>query len=125
MIGINIGSLNSSIALGKIQPSQLTFKSELLLSDTSLRTCPSIITFTQSHRLFGDQASLIAKKNLNSSFQNINRLIGFDMNIPFSQEEYNNYLYIGGEYKPELKKFSSGNDECLLPEEIVISYIHL
>ena len=125
MIGINIGSLNSSIALGKIQPSQLTFKSELLLSDTSLRTCPSIIAFTQSHRLFGDQASLIAKKNLNSSFQNINRLIGFDMNIPFSQEEYNNYLYIGGEYKPELKKFSSGNDECLLPEEIVISYIHL
>ena len=125
MIGINIGSLNSSISLGKNQLSQITFKSELLLSDTSLRTCPSIITFTQSHRLFGDQASLIVKKNLNSSFQNISRLIGFDMNIPFSQEEYNNYLYMGGEYKPELKKFSSGEDQSVSPEEIIISYIHL
>ena len=125
MIGVNIGSLNSSIALGKIQLSQLSFKTELLLSDTSLRTCPSIITFTQSHRLFGDQASLIVKKNLNSSFQNINRLVGFDMNIPFSQEEYNNYLYMGGEYKQDLKKFSCGGDEYLLPEEIVISFIHL
>ena len=47
------------------------------------------------------------------------------MNIPFSQEEYNNYLYMGGEYKQDLKKFSCGGDEYLLPEEIVISFIHL
>jgi molecular chaperone DnaK (HSP70) len=62
MIGINIGSLNSSISLGKFQPSQMLFKSELLLSDTSSRTCPSIISFTETHRLIGDHASLDVKK---------------------------------------------------------------
>ena len=62
MIGVNIGSLNSSISLGKSHPSQMLFKSELLLSDTSLRTCPSIISYTKTHRLIGDQASLVVKK---------------------------------------------------------------
>ena len=81
MIGINIGSLNSSVSLGKVIPSQSLFKSELLFSDTSLRTCPSIVAYTSTHRLIGDQASLIIKKNMNSSFQNINRLIGFDLYV--------------------------------------------
>ena len=125
MIGINIGSLNSSIALGKSIPSQLLFKSELLLSDTSLRTCPSILSYTLTHRLIGDQASLVLKKNIKSSFQNINRLIGFNINIPFCQTEYNKYYYIGGNFNQDQNKFSFIGDEMLLPEEIVISYLHL
>ena len=122
MIGINIGSLNSSVSLGKVIPSQLLFKTELLLSDTSLRTCPSIIAYTSTHRLIGDQASLIIKKNIKSSFQNINRLIGFDLNIPFYQTEYNKYCYIGGKYNSEQKKFSI-MDDMFYPEEIALSYL--
>ena len=125
MIGINIGSLNSSLAFGKSQPNQLLFKSELLLSDTSLRTCPTIISFTQTHRLIGDQASLVIKKNIKSSFQNLNRLIGFDINSPFSQTEYNKYYYIGGEFNSQQKKFCCFGNDMLFPEEIVISYLHL
>ena len=125
MIGISIGALNSTIALGKIIPSQLLFKSELLLSDTSLRTCPSIISFTSSHRLIGDQASLVIKKNINTSFQNIIRLIGFNLNVPFCQKEYNKYYYIGGKYNSEKNKFPIIDNEMLSPEEIVLSYLHL
>ena len=125
MIGVNIGSLNSSISLGKSHPSQMLFKSELLLSDTSLRTCPSIISYTKTHRLIGDQASLVVKTNMKSSFNNINRLIGFNLNNPFCQREYNNYFYTGGEYKPELNKFSCIDDDHLYPEEIIISFLNL
>ena len=125
MIGINIGSLNSSVALGEVIPSQLLFKCELLLSDTSLRTCPSIISYTSSHRLIGDHASLILKKNIKSSFQNIIRLIGFNLNVPFYQTEYNKYYYIGGKYNSEQKKFSAFGNDMLYPEEIVLSYLKL
>ena len=125
MIGVNFGSLNSSIALGKVINLSLLFKAELLVSDTSLRTCPSTISYTSSHRLIGDQAFLETKKNMKSSFQYINRLIGFNLNIPFYQTEYNKYYYIGGKYNPEQNKFYTINDEMLYPEEIVISYLHL
>ena len=125
MIGVNFGSLNSSIALGNAINSALIFKTELLLSDTSLRTCPSIISYTLSHRLIGDHASLVIKKNMKSSFQYINRLILFNLNIPFYQKEYNNYYYIGGNYNQEQKKFYALNDEMVYPEEIIVSYLHL
>ena len=125
MIGVNFGSLNSSIALGKAINSALLFKTELLLSDTSLRTCPSVISYTLSHRLIGDHATLVIKKNVKSSFQYLNRLIGFNLNIPFYQTEYNKYYYIGGKYNQEQNKFCALNDEMLFPEEIVISYLHL
>ena len=59
------------------------FKSELLLSDTSLRTCPSIISYTKTHRLIGDQASLVVKTNMKSSFNNINKLIALILTILF------------------------------------------
>ena len=125
MIGINFGSLNTSVALGKYQLSNNMFKFELLLSETSLRTNPSIISFTQTHRLIGEQASSIVKKNIKSSFQYINRLIGFNPRIPFSNREYNNYFYIGGDYNNELNQFSTLNNFPLFPEEIIISYLNL
>ena len=62
---------------------------------------------------------------MKSSFQYLNRLIGFNLNIPFYQKEYNKYYYIGGKYNPEQNKFCALNDEMLFPEEIVISYLHL
>ena len=125
MIGINFGSLNSSLSIGKTIAHQFIFKTELLLSETSLRTCPSMISFTENHRLIGDQASLILKKNLTSSFQYINRLIGFNPNIPFCQNEYKNYHYVGGKYDSAENKFSALSEEKLYPEEIIISYLHL
>ena len=80
MIGINLGSLSTSVALGQKHQSALLFKTELLLSETSARTCPSIITYGETHRVIGDQASLVLRKNIKSSFQFLNRFIGFNLN---------------------------------------------
>lgn len=127
MIGINFGSLNSSIALCRSQ-SQNSFKAELLLSETSSRTCPTIITFSNTQRLIGDQASLILKKNIKSSFQYLNRLIGFQPLNNFHKKEIMNYYFIGGEYNNEQNKFNyliNDNSYALSPEEVIISYLHL
>ena len=128
MLGINIGSLNSTVTIGHQQQSALLFKTELLLSETSARTCPSIISFGETHRVIGDQAALVLRKNIKSSFQYINRFIGFDPKTPFSSTELQNYYYVGDSYDPQTNKFSytiNGTKQQISPEEIVTSYLHL
>ena len=128
MLGINIGSLNSTVTIGNQLNSALLFKTELLLSETSARTCPSIISFGETHRIIGDQAALVLRKNIKSSFQYINRFIGFDPKSPFSSTELKNYYYIGDTYDPNKNKFSytiNGEKKEISPEEIVTSYLHL
>ena len=87
MLGINIGSLNTTVTIGHQVQSALLFKTELLLSETSARTCPSILSFGETHRVFGDQAALVLRKNIKSSFQYINRFIGFDPKSTFGSTE--------------------------------------
>ena len=128
MLGINIGSLNSTVTIGQQLNSALLFKTELLLSETSARTCPSILSFGETHRVIGDQAALVLRKNLKSSFQYINRFIGFDPKTPFSSTELQNYYYLGDTYDPQTNKFSytiNGEKKQISPEEIVTSYLHL
>ena len=87
MLGVNFGSFSSSMSIGHKSQSALVFKTELLLSDTSGRSCPSLISFTDTHRIIGDQSSLVIKKHLKSSFQYINRFIGFKPDVPFYTQE--------------------------------------
>ena len=128
MLGINIGSFSSTMAIGQKHKSALLFKTELLLSETSSRTCPSIISYTDTHRTIGDQANLVLRKNMKSSFQYIDRFIGFNPEIPFYSNEIQNYFYIGGEYDPNKKQFFynlNGETKYIFPEEIVVSFLHL
>ena len=128
MIGINIGSLNSTVTFGQKLNSALQFKTEVLLSETSSRVCPSILSFGETNRVIGDQASLVLRKNIKSSFQYINRFIGFDPKTPFSSTELNNYYYVGDKYIPEKNEFTyiiNGEENTISPEGIVLSYLHL
>ena len=128
MLGINIGSFSTTVAIGQKHHSALLFKAELLLSETSSRTCPSLISFGGTHRVIGDQASLVLRKNLKSSFQFIDRFIGFNLDVPFYAHEMENYYYVGNNYDKNKKQFSyliNDEEKYLLPEEIVISFLHL
>ena len=128
MLGINIGSLSTTVSIGQKHQSALLFKTELLLSETSARTCPSLLSFGATHRVIGDQASLILRKNLKSSFQFLDRFIGFNLDVPFYSYEMQNYYYVGDNYDKDKKAFSyiiNGEKKYLLPEEIVVSFLHL
>ena len=90
------------MAIGQKHKSALLFKTELLLSETSSRTCPSIISYTDTHRVIGDQANLVLRKNMKSSFQYIDRFIGFNPEILFIQMK-SKIIFISGENMTQIK----------------------
>ena len=52
----------------------------------SKRIIPSIICYTKTHRLFGDNSLSYLKQNLNTSYNNLSRLIGFDNSNKYEEE---------------------------------------
>ena len=74
-LGINIGGLKTIYS--RYLKKEGKFLTEVLLSDTSSRTIPSRICYSDTHRLYGDTAGSLMKRFLNSSYSNISRLIGF------------------------------------------------
>ena len=122
MIGINIGSMNtiySSVEKDK----NGNFESKVLLSDVSQRTIPSIISFNENQRLFGEIAKNSLKKNINSSFIDISRLIGIDSNSKFFQKELNEFYYIGPKYNTNLNGFNINNQYNLTFNDIICSFL--
>ena len=87
-LGINIGSSKTvcSICMKKNQK----FVSEVLLMNGYSRTIPSIICYTKTHRLFGEYSKSALKQNLDTSYNNLSRIIGYDKNL--SAFKYENSL---------------------------------
>ena len=128
MLGINLGSLNTSISLGTPRHSTGRLHCDLQLSDTSSRTCPSIISYTNTHRLIGDQASLVMKKNFKSTFTNLIRLVGFSGNSEYDKQELQ-YMLTDGIFDNTTHSFkmdiyNSNEIKTILPESIVIAYLN-
>ena len=127
MIGIDIGSLTTEVSLGTQDPTTSRFQYELVLSDTSTRSCPSILSYTEIRRLIGDQASLVIRKNNKSTFQFINRLIGLIMKSPYGEKELNEFYYVGGDKDIENNKFNftlNGENYSLSPEDLITSFLN-
>ena len=55
--------------------------------NNSSRSIPSIICYTKSHRLFGDNSLFSLKQNLDTSYNNLSRLIDFDENNNLYKDE--------------------------------------
>ena len=128
MIGINIGSLNTTISNGQFPQNSNRLHCELILSETSKRTCPSLITYAENNRLIGDQANLVLRKNINNSFDNLSRLIGIHSQSAFAQKELRDYHLIGPILDTNTNKFNfiyKGEKLCLSPEQILTGYLNL
>ena len=54
---------------------------KVLLMNGYLRKIPSIICYTKTHRLFGENSYFILKQNLETSYNNLSRIFGFDKRI--------------------------------------------
>ena len=127
MIGIDIGSLNTTVSLGKQNSSTSKFQCELILSDTSARSCPSIISYTETLRLIGDQASLVLRSNIQSSFHYLSRLIGILPNSNFGKREFNEYILYSGNYNPQNNTFNftiNNQNYSFSPDEIIVGYLN-
>ena len=91
MLGISIGALNTSVSFRN----ETEENAYVQLSDTSRRVCPSIFSYTEKYRTMGDIAETGLKRNILTSFQYLNRLIGIDNNTNFGEKELNKYYFIG------------------------------
>ena len=84
-LGINIGSLKTVYSIfSKINNKYVT---NVLLMNNSSRIIPSIICYSKTHRLFGDNSISSLSQNLDSSYNNLSRLIGFDNKIKIYNDE--------------------------------------
>jgi molecular chaperone DnaK (HSP70) len=83
-LGINIGALKTVYSLfSKINGK---FVTHVLLMNNSSRCIPSLMCYTNSHRLFGDNSLSSLKQNLSTSYNNLSRLIGFDYSEKYEEE---------------------------------------
>ena len=73
-IGINIGALNTVYSIfTNITGKYITY---VLLMNNTIRTNKSLICYNSDERLFGDNSKSSIKKNLNTSYNNLSRIIG-------------------------------------------------
>lgn len=137
VIGIKFGS--STTVLGTLNEHVL----DVLYSDTSSRTIPSMITFSgvsdNDQRLIGDSAQFSYLKNIFNTFTYLNRLISFTQdNIEYEkkffyfaliEDDKKNFMFNLKEKKPSNLKDIIGinnkeNKLILYPEVVIGSYLN-
>ena len=100
-LGINIGSYKTVYSLFENDYNK-PVSNVLLMNESSSRIIPSIICYTKDHRLFGDNSISSLRQNIETSYKNLSRLIGFENNILFKDElkygfgineEFNKYKF--------------------------------
>ena len=112
-IGINIGAQNTIYScFSKVN--NKNFITQVLLSDVASRVIPSILVYTDDHRLYGETAKASMKRFFESTYINLSRLIGFNPECEFYLKEfeeqkgkkYLKYSYLGTPLKNDSKKLN-------------------
>ena len=85
-LGINIGAFKTVYSIFK-KINQKYLSNVLLMNDSS-RIIPSIICYSKTHRLYGDNSISSLKRNLKTSYNNISRLICYEENNDFNRNEF-------------------------------------
>ena len=84
-LGINMGSYKTVYSIFINDYQKPVFY--VLLMNQSSRIIPSIICYTKDHRLFGDNSISSVKQNIETSYKNLSRLIGFEKNNILFKDE--------------------------------------
>ena len=92
MIGIKVGSFSSMISYGQIKNLSKQYECNVLLSKSSRRTIPTLLTYLESNRVFGEEAKIYYKIYYNSSFTYINRLISINVDSDYGKKELELYF---------------------------------
>ena len=118
ILGINIGALKTVYSIfSKINGKYIP---KVLLMNNSSRIIPSIICYTKTHRLFGENSLSSLKQNLNTSYNNLSRIFGFDKNIKYYENE------IKYQFNNNIKLFRfANNKEEIKSEYIIGDYLSL
>ncbi len=92
MIGIKVGSFSSMISYGEIKKRSNNYECNVLLSKSSKRTIPTLLTYLPNNRVIGEEAKIYYKRYYTSSFNYINRLISLNKDSEFGKKELKLYF---------------------------------
>ena len=123
-LGINIGAFKTVYSM--FLKSNEKFITHVLLMNNSSRIIPSIICYTKSHRLFGENSISSLKQNLSTSYCNLSRLINFD-----NSKNFENEIKYGYRNEKNINNFKfqnynkEGEKEEIKSEFIIADYLSL
>ncbi len=86
-LGINIGSYKTVFSTFSKEKGN-NYISKVLLMNNSSRIIPSIMCYTKNNRLFGENSISVLQKNLETSYNNLSRIFGFDNNLTIYKDEH-------------------------------------
>ncbi len=116
-LGINIGASKTVYSIfSEINDKYI---SHVLLMNNSSRIIPSIICYTKNHRLFGDNSKSSLKQNLDTSYNNLSRIIGLnnlneeELKYMFKSKELNDYKFYCYNENNEMKEIKR---ECIIAD---------
>ena len=122
-IGINIGSFKTVYSL--FSNIDNNYFKKVFESDNSKRHFSSKICYTDSRRLFGFSSSPYIKKFLNSSYNNLSRLIGFD-DCEIYNKELPFMIKLVESFEQVFINFPKNNEkEKLTDVNILVDYLSL
>ena len=87
MIGIKVGSFSSMISYGEKKQQSDNYQCNVLLSKSSKRTIPTLLTYLPNNRVIGEEAKIYYKRYHSSTFTYINRLISLSKDSEFGKKE--------------------------------------
>ena len=111
-LGINIGSYKTVYSLFQEEDKKYVYK--VILMNGNSRIIPTKICYS-NHRLIGDNAKNFIKLNLNTSYNNLSRIIGYDHSDLYKEEF--KYMYNSN---VNIKNIIQIGSEC-----IIADFIHL
>ena len=123
-IGINIGASKTLYSFYKVENGKLV-SHVLLINENSSRSIPSIVCYTKSHRLFGNNTLTSLKQNLEYSYRNLGRLIDFQKN-DFYEKELNYGFLLNQDINNYKFKSQGPNGEYeVKSQDLIADYLYL
>ena len=123
-IGINIGASKTLYSFYKVENGKLV-SHVLLINENSSRSIPSIVCYTKSHRLFGNNTLTSLKQNLEYSYRNLGRLIDFQNN-DFYKKELNYGFLLNQDINNYKFKSQGPNGEYeVKSQDLIADYLYL
>ena len=97
------------------------FITNVLLMNNTTRGVPSIISYTPEHRLIGENTKSVIKKNIDTSFNNLSRLLLFEKNFKFTKELKFMYINENDINNFDFKCYNEKGEKIIIKSEYIIA----
>ena len=118
-LGINLGSSKTVYTI--FSKTNEKFITNVLLMNNTTRGVPSIICYTPNNKLIGENTKSLIKTNIDTSFNNLSRLLLFEKNINFNNELKFMYTNENDINNFDFKCYNEKGEKIIIKNEFIIA----